>query len=252
MTAYALIFAASLFASVHCVGMCGCFAMLCGGQKDSLAGRGLSQVIYTLGRLFTYVFLGVAAGTAGTLIWELQWGQAAIAGLSILSGIVFIVLALEILGFWRRIGGFGAMASRVLSLGLAPLIHHFAGKQTLPATFAIGVFTGLLPCGLVYAFALKAATTGGAFTGGLTMLAFGLGTAPSMVAVGLLGGSLTGAFRQRVYRFSAVILLILGVITVLRGTPVVSHVMEHNHAMAGEEARPGEDPVCADTLNADK
>ena len=50
----------------------------------------------------------------------------------------------------------------------------------------LGLALGLLPCGLVYA-ALAAASASGALLGGLGMLAFGLGTVPALVVVGLLG-----------------------------------------------------------------
>ena len=44
----------------------------------------------------------------------------------------------------------------------------------------IGLLWGWLPCGLVYSLLLTAASTGTAISGGLVMLAFGLGTLPSM------------------------------------------------------------------------
>lgn len=243
MTAYVLILTASLLASVHCVGMCGCFALLSGNARSSASGRFLAQALYTCGRLFTYVFLGMAAGTFGTFVWEFSPGRAAITVLSVLSGVVFVVAALEILGVWRRVGRSGRSVSQLLTLGLGPLIQHFSGRQTAFATFAMGVFTGLLPCGLVYAFALAAAASGSPLTGGMTMLAFGLGTAPAMVTVGIVGGVLGARQRQQLYRLSAVVLLVLGIVTILRGTPVASHLMGHNHVVSAAAA-PINDPVC--------
>ncbi len=49
--------------------------------------------------------------------------------------------------------------------------------------YALGLATGLLPCGLVYAALSIPVAVGGAFGGALAMVAFGMGTVP------VLGGA---------------------------------------------------------------
>ncbi len=60
---------ASLIGSLHCVGMCGPFAMIAAhprsGSQDSLYRR---VVGYHFGRLTTYILLGTLAGMAGALV----------------------------------------------------------------------------------------------------------------------------------------------------------------------------------------
>lgn len=227
MIEYALVFAGSLLASAHCVGMCGCFALMAGGSVDRWSGRLSGQALFTAGRLFSYITLGALAGGVGLMLTqsiEAIWVRQV---LSIVSGVLFLGIGLEITGFWNRMGKAGGVISRVLSAGLGPLIRHFASRQHPAATFAMGVFTGLLPCGLVYAFAMRAVATGSATTGALTMIAFGLGTVPAMLGVGLIGSLVSVNWRRHLYRWSGVIMIILGMATVARATPWACQIFGH-------------------------
>ena len=61
---------------------------------------------------------------------------------------------------------------------------------TGPAAYLLGLALGLLPCGFLYAALVVAAASGGGGFGALAMLAFGAGTVPGLVAVGLAGRGL--------------------------------------------------------------
>jgi sulfite exporter TauE/SafE len=65
----------------------------------------------------------------------------------------------------------------------APLI----GRPLGWTGYALGVVLGLLPCGVVYAALMVAASTGHALTAALGMLAFALGTMPGLGVVGWIG-----------------------------------------------------------------
>ena len=102
------------------------------------------------------------------------------------------------------------------------------------------MFNGFLPCPLVYAFAAQAAGSGGALSGLLVMLAFGLGTFPAMLLMGGLGGWLRQAgpasggrgiwnlrWRQRGVAFAGAFIVLLGLITFARGiVPIGAHLHE--------------------------
>ncbi|HQU74904.1 MAG TPA: sulfite exporter TauE/SafE family protein, partial [Calditrichia bacterium] len=90
-------------------------------------------------------------------------------------------------------------------------------KVTENNIFGLGVVLGFIPCGLVYAAGAKAATSGGAISGMLTMLAFGLGTVPALLMVGLGAQSVSAKFRYQVFRFATLLVIALGIMTTYRG-----------------------------------
>ena len=59
-------------------------------------------------------------------------------------------------------------------------IGILAGEGGVVARILLGATMGFLPCGLVYGMLMVAAGLGGPMEGGFGMLAFGLGTVPSL------------------------------------------------------------------------
>lgn len=70
---------------------------------------------------------------------------------------------------------------------------------------------GLMPCGPLQAMQLCALSAGSWWMGGLSMLAFALGTTPLMLGFGLLGGRLNSRFRAPMRVISAVLVLMMSV-----------------------------------------
>jgi uncharacterized protein len=64
---------------------------------------------------------------------------------------------------------------------IARLARHTSGG------YPLGVVLGFLPCGFLYAALTTTAASGSPLLGALGMLAFGLGTVPALVAVGVAG-----------------------------------------------------------------
>ena len=163
---------AGLLGSAHCFGMCGGIAATMAatspGNKPAL-GRILG---FNGGRVLSYVLLGAVAGWlaggAGSLLQLQNWGLY----LRLATAILIFLLGCHYLFGWRALDWIekgGSFFFRRLS--------RFAGGNN---AIRIGLLWGWLPCGLVYSLLLTAASTGQAISGGLVMLAFGLGTLPSM------------------------------------------------------------------------
>lgn len=163
---FAAAFTAGLVGSPHCVGMCGGFAVLCGGHA-------VDTVFWHLGRLTTYALLGALAGAFGALIPGPSWVAATVS----------LVLML-----WFAAGLAGLVPEpRVMIPGLHRL-GAAVGRRSHPGMrYAFGIVTGFLPCGLVYATLGIAVAAGAPAAGALAMVVFGLGTVPllSTVAIGL-------------------------------------------------------------------
>lgn len=157
-------FVAGLVGSPHCIGMCGAFAVLCGGRVRDTA-------LWHLGRMTSYAVLGALAGAFGSLIPGPSWVAAAIS------------LGLML---WFAAGLAGLVPEpRVVLPGVRQLGAAVAGSSSPTMRYAFGVMTGLLPCGLVYATLGIAVAAGSPLPGALAMVAFGLGTTPLLSAVAL-------------------------------------------------------------------
>jgi sulfite exporter TauE/SafE len=226
---YLLIFLAGFAGSFHCIGMCGGFACALGtGQAERLSAIE-RQLLYNLGRLTTYAFIGVLAGSMGQVLCtstgvtntvldgSLSTSQRLLA---VASGVLMLLMALQFFGLPRLhrvavgLGG-DALASSFRTLLAAP---------GLAAPLAFGVFNGFLPCPLVYAFAAQAAASAHGLSGMLTMVAFGAGTFPAMLMMGGVGRAIGPAWRRRGVRLAGGFILVLGLITLGRGLlPLVGH-----------------------------
>jgi sulfite exporter TauE/SafE len=67
----------------------------------------------------------------------------------------------------------------------------------------VGALWGWLPCGMVYTASLSALASGSAQQGALTMLAFGLGTLPNLLAMGAFAEALRSLSRQPLVRWTS-------------------------------------------------
>jgi sulfite exporter TauE/SafE len=211
---FSIVFGLGLAGSLHCAGMCGPIVL-----SYSVALRGprlAAHAAYNAGRILTYMFLGALAGTAGRGLGLLGQLAGLASGARIFAGAAMILAGLLMLGLFPSntlVGIRQRGIPRRLSRLLGPLILGTrAGNK-----FVLGLMLGLLPCGLVYAVLLKAMEAGGAWAGALTMLAFGLGTAGALAAVGVassLAGARLGRWSNQV---AAVSVMIFGAILLWRG-----------------------------------
>jgi hypothetical protein len=87
--------------------------------------------------------------------------------------------------------------------------------------YPTGLALGLLPCGLSWTVFLGAAGTGSLPEGLLVALAFGLGTVPALLAIGVAGSAIGARARGALVRAGGVLVALLGVLFVLRGAGVL-------------------------------
>ncbi len=235
MLTYSLIFLAGFAGSFHCVGMCGGFTCALRGASLDKPRWWVRHVLYNCGRLATYAFIGAWVGALaqtfhgahGARVPALD-GPLGLAqrAFSVLAGLLMVMMALQLLGYLvRRPGAAGFSAA-----GLVTAVGSLVRAPGAAAPLALGVANGFLPCPLVYAFAALAAATLAPLPGILIMVAFGLGTFPAMLLMGGLGGILGAAWRRRGVRLAALFILLLGLITILRGLLPVAAL--HGHLTA--------------------
>jgi sulfite exporter TauE/SafE len=209
------VFAASLLGSLHCVGMCGGIVALCAGGASPTERAPRLMAAYHAGRLATYAALGAVSGAIGNAI-DLGGGAVGLPRLAaVLAGALMIAVGLVAL--FRTLG----LATRCLSLppSLQRLLQRgMSAAMSQPPTrrsALIGLLTGFLPCGWLYAFVAASATTGDALRGAAVMTAFWLGTVPALIAVGFGVRLVARPLQRHLPALSALCMLTVGVIAVV-------------------------------------
>jgi uncharacterized protein len=228
---------ASLLGSLHCAGMCGGFVALYAGDPGRRDGVMAGHIAYNLGRLMAYAALGALAGTLGAAL-DLGGGllgfqrvAAALAGAFI--ALWGAVLLLESLG--KRVPRFGPPSW--LQGSVSRGVRLIAGWRPVTRALAVGLLTGCLPCGWLYAFVVTAAGTGSAAVGAALMTVFWLGTLPIMVSLGVGLRGLAGPLRRYVPTACAMAMILVGLLAVAgrMGEQPQTHA-SHHHA-SGHGAR---------------
>ena len=232
---------AGLLGSGHCVGMCGALVSSCFLRLGPGALRPAAHAAYHAARLGVYVTVGALAGGLGEALTQSGRFGLLQGVLQIAAGLVVIVMGLDILGWLPFQVAFGfapvswatALLRRALSLAPvlatasadpAPLSSEADGPSSPSRTgvpwrpaFLAGLANGLMPCALTLSIAVQAATSRSAASGALLMAAFGAGTLPSMVAVGLLFAHLTHAARAALLKAAAALIILMGVMQIWQG-----------------------------------
>ncbi|MCH8497542.1 MAG: sulfite exporter TauE/SafE family protein [Marinobacter sp.] len=174
-----------LLGSTHCLGMCGGIsASLSMALPVGPGYRWRQSVMLWLfngGRIASYVLLATLIALISTRASE-HW-LALGPLLRSLAGLLLILMGLAIGQWWqgiRHIERIGAPIWRRLSPATRRLLPVKRPRQAL----LLGALWGWLPCGLVYSTLGWAALQPTVGSAALTMLAFGLGPLPSMLATG--------------------------------------------------------------------
>lgn len=217
---------AGVFSSVHCVGMCGGIAAAFGSRTPAIRRspvRGLAhQLLFNGGRIGSYAIGGAIAGGAGLWLGSLLNVPMWAGILRIATGLLMVAIGLQLAINWRGLRHIEGVGSR-LWRHIAPLVGKLMPAGNASSALAIGMLWGWLPCGLVYTMLLTAAMSGSAANGSALMVAFGLGTLPSMLAIGVSATGLTGVLGHTAFRRGAGALLLgFGVWTM--AFPIVSHL----------------------------
>lgn len=200
-------FVLGLVGSLHCAGMCGPLALALPAGRRSGAGYVAGRLVYNLGRIVTYCALGIGFGLLGRtlLLAGIQRWVSIGLGVALLAGL----LTSRKLALWRPVL---ALVERLKHRMAALLRRH-----SLASLGMLGLLNGLLPCGLVYVACAGATATGGIVSGAGYMTAFGAGTVPLMLAIGLSGKLVPFTLRLKLRKAIPVSVLLLAALLVLRG-----------------------------------
>lgn len=187
---------AGLLGGVHCVGMCGGIVAAFSFRADGSTPPFRLHLAYNLGRVSSYVFFGALAGMLGASL-KLAGFLPVQTLLFVLAQIVMILLGLYLAGFSRWVLVF-ERAGGVLWRAVKPLFQKLLPVRSTPQALLAGMVWGWLPCGLVYSVLVSALAAGSAASGAALMLAFGLGTLPNLLGMGVFARQIQ-PFMQHVW-----------------------------------------------------
>jgi hypothetical protein len=239
------VFMIGLLGSVHCVGMCGgivsAFSIASEPMKrpfkkipiaavaqvrampdGHLLEKAWRVMAYNIGRIGSYATAGaIAGGVVGGMRQLVNISTLQVGGYW-LANLMLVALGLYLMDAWRGLTQLES-AGQSIWRRIQPLMRHFLPLDRPWKMLAVGALWGWLPCGMVYSVLTTAMLTGSAASGAMVMLAFGLGTLPTLLTLGMFGMQWKSWMQRRQVRvISGVIVLLFGVAGLMRAANGIS------------------------------
>lgn len=202
-------FAMGILGSGHCVSMCGGIASLAGyvTAGTSTVSKSWRIFCFNFGRLTSYTLIALLLSTLIHSFEDLIGMHFIGKSFEILAGILLCSIGLYLAGWWKGIRIIERQGHRVWQL-LMPLAKRFLPIKNPSHAFIVGIFWGWLPCGLLYSALSLSLLATQPWQSTLTMVAFGLGTLPSMLLAGHLSAQLKEWTQNPLVRTSLGIIFI--------------------------------------------
>jgi sulfite exporter TauE/SafE len=233
------IFFIGLLGSVHCVGMCGgivaAFSVVPPQKRTfPVAVVTTSGVLFasdkldTMTRVLAYNAGRIASyAAAGAVVGGFSGGMFALANMSalqttayFLANLMLVALGLYLMDAWRGLVVL-ERAGQVIWRHVQPLTIGLLPIDSKLKMFGLGALWGWLPCGMVYSVLLTALLSGSASAGASVMLAFGLGTLPTLLLMGLFGAQMRNWMQRRAVRLACGLVILsfglFGLVQVVHG-----------------------------------
>jgi sulfite exporter TauE/SafE len=229
---------AGVAASGHCFAMCGGMAGALGLRARHQSSDNTSLLVhasrYHGGRIGGYAIAGALCGVFGSTLNALLDLARLGAALRIASGVLMLLIAARIVIRWNGLAWLERQGARFWARIQPLATRQLSGTHKLNAV-AVGFLWGWLPCGLVYSMLLFATTSANALQGASIMIAFGVGTLPSMLTSSLFAAQLQAALKHRIAR------LLSGIALTCFGIWMIAAALQHSGhstsaASAGEHA----------------
>lgn len=164
--------------------------------------------LYNFGRLISYSIAGLIAGAFGIEILKALGLDQAHEILMYLGVTFMVAIGFYLAGWFPQLAQMERIGRPVWK-AVEPYARKLMPVNTPLKALIYGFTWGWLPCGLVYMVLLMSVTAGSAVQGASMMLAFGLGTLPTMMSAGIMASWITRFTRSKLTR------QIIGLIIVL-------------------------------------
>lgn len=160
------------------------------------------QLMFHGGRIVSFFILGGVIGAIGSAF---TLNTSATFILSLVIGIVMFILGINLLDIFHW--------AKKLQLSMPKFIaknaHGISKFNHTLTPLLVGIATFFLPCGFTQSMQLYTLTTGSFLTGGLTMLAFALGTLPVLALISFSSFSIQKSSKAGIFFKSAGLIVIM-------------------------------------------
>lgn len=198
-----------LMGSLHCIGMCGPIALSLPLRGNTIVQKIMGSILWSFGRIVTYSLMGALFGLVGAGFKLIGYQQV----ISVTIGILMIFSAFLPSIFKKYASGGLLSLFSPIRKGMQQLFQEKNNR----ALFLIGVFNGLLPCGLVY-MAVAGAIGMADFRLAIVYMAlFGFGTLPMLLIISLLGNVISQTIRKKINQIVPFVVVAIGILFILRG-----------------------------------
>ncbi len=186
-------FILGLLGGAHCLGMCGGIAATVSMSAPD-GGRGVYLLAgYNTGRIVSYTLAGALIGS---ISWLLE-SEASLIAMRTLAGAMLIAMGLYIAQWWQGLVHLEKAGSGLWQW-VRPAASRFLPVRNLMQALMLGALWGWLPCGLVYSTLIWASAAADWQSSAELMMAFGIGTLPTMLLTGVLAQQVKSVLQKRV------------------------------------------------------
>lgn len=204
-TAFAIGIVASLSTCMAVVGglllsMSATFAST--SQELRGANKAKPILLFHIGRIVSFFILGGVIGMVGSAF---QLGTIGTFILGLIIGLAMLFLGLNLLDVFHFAKRFQPTMPKFISKHA----HSVSKFNHTLTPLLVGIATFFLPCGFTQSMQIYTLTTGNFLKGGLTMLAFALGTLPVLALISFSSFSIKNSSKSGIFFKSAGLIVIM-------------------------------------------
>jgi sulfite exporter TauE/SafE len=189
-------------------------------------------LLFLAAKLVAYTFLGFLLGALGSV---LQLNAVTRAILLIGVGIFMVGNSLRMFNVHPIFRYFAIEPPKFITRYIR---RKAKNGESFFAPLLLGALTVFIPCGVTQAMMAVAVGTGNALLGAMLMLAFILGTSPVFFGVAYLAMKLGARLEKWFMRFVAVVLLVLGLVSVNSGLTLMGSPLSFTNIIEAAKTSP--------------
>ncbi len=210
----------------HCIGMCGGIVIAYSSSKidpkSSYWKQTLSHLAYNFGRVVTYTILGALFGLLGKVLAFTPMSKGV---LFLITGVLMVLAGLSLIGKIRFLNSAEFSFSKYS--WFQKIFRILLKDKSYSSFFLLGILNGIIPCGLVYSFAIIAASTASPLWGAVVMATFGFATIPALFFLGTVTKFLQkGGLRDIMMKTAALLVIFYGIFILYKGYNFIAHPKE--------------------------